>query len=83
MWVDLINWKLIFKMHIFNYKTCEGYIWYIQGDFFKPDEFCFLIAPKANKLQSGIIAQKKQKFLGFYLIPVMTKSDHYFFCNLL
>ena len=21
----------------------------IQGDFLKPDEFCFLIAPKANK----------------------------------
>ena len=51
----------------------------IQGDFLKPDEFRFLIAPKANKLQSGIIAQKKQKFLGFYLIPVMTKSEHYFF----
>ena len=74
--------KQTFKQTEKNKETGSTYV-ILQGDFLKSDEFCFLIAPKANKLQSGIIAQKKQKFIGFYLIPVMTKSDHYFFCNLL
>ena len=55
----------------------------ILGDVLKTDEFCFLIAQIINELQSRIIAQKKQKFMGFYLIPVMRKSDHYFSFNLL
>ena len=32
----------------------------MPGDFFKPDEFYFLIAPKVIALQSCTIAQKKQ-----------------------
>ena len=41
--------------------------------------FCFLIASKPNELQSSIITQKKQQlFMGFYLISVIRKYDHYF-----
>ena len=35
--------------------------------------------PLYLELQSSIIAQKKEKFVRFYLIPMMRKSDHYFF----
>ena len=42
---------------------------HIPGDFLKPDEFCFWIAPKPDELQLSLIAQKMQEFLGFYLIP--------------
>ena len=81
-WIQRYKWdENILKTRVRTLRLSFLLIYgiHIQGDFLKPGEFCFLIAPKPNKLHSSIIAQKKQKLMGFYLIPVMTKSDHYFF----
>ena len=53
------------------------------GLFFETGRILFLNSSKIFELQSCIIGQKKQKFVGFCLIPVMRKSDPYFFNNLL
>ena len=44
----------------------------------KAERFCFWISPKVIELQSSI---KKEKFMGFYLIPGLSKSDNYFSRN--
>ena len=71
--VNFLNQCLFLRILVLNTK----------GWFLKADEFCFLITSKLNELQSSFMAQKKQNFMGFYYIPVMRKSDNYFFCNLL
>ena len=53
----------------------------IQGDLCNSDE-CFLrISQKLVEVQSSIIVQKKRNSMGFYLIPGLSKSDHYFSRN--
>ena len=39
------------------------------------------ISQKLVDVQSSIIAEKKRKFMGFNLIPGLSKSDHYFSRN--
>ena len=54
----------------------DGFIGHhLQGDCLKPERFCFGISPKLIELHPRFIALKQQKFIGFYFVPGLSKSE--------
>ena len=69
------------RSHRVQIQAAPNNFFKLQGDPCNSDECFWGISLKLVKVQSSIIVQKKRNSIGVYLIPGLSKSNHYFSRN--